>query len=62
MAVAIEVVNFTAAVAGVDEVGRILIAQQRQGLIEMVLFDMAMGRQIPTCGAARNQVSAREQG
>jgi hypothetical protein len=58
MALAIQVLDLPTAVVIPDQIGRILISEDRQGLLELVLLNVAMSRKVATGAASRDKVSA----
>jgi hypothetical protein len=58
MALAIEMLDLAPTVAVSNEVGGIVLAQYRQGLIELALFDVAMSCEVATGGASRDEIFA----
>lgn len=62
MGVAVEMLQFTAAVGAANQVRRIMVSQDRQGLFELVLFDVAMGGEISAGGTSRDEVFAGQEG
>lgn len=56
---AVEVLQLPPAVARIDQVGWIVLSEDRQGLVEFILFDIAVCGKVPTRGASGNQVFAR---
>jgi hypothetical protein len=58
MALAVEVLDLPTAVVIPDQIGRVLITENRQCLVELVLFYVAMSRKVATGAASRNKVSA----
>lgn len=65
MALAIQVLELAptvSVIAGADEMGGVMVAEDGQRLFELVLFDVAVGGQVATCGASRDQVFSRQEG
>lgn len=48
--------QFSPAVAGADEVGRVVLSEHGKGLVELVLLDVAMGGEVSAGGASSDQV------
>lgn len=61
MAVAVDMLDLAAAGVAAQQMGRIVIAQDRQGLLVLTLFDIAMRSEISTGGASCDEVLPRQQ-
>lgn len=62
MALTAEVLQLATTVAGAKEMRRVMVAQDREGLFELVLLNVAMRGEISTSGTSRNEVFAGEEG
>lgn len=63
MALSVQVLQLAPTVpviAGADEMRGVMVAEDGKGLFELVLFDVAVGGEVATCGASRDQVFSRQ--
>lgn len=58
MTLTVKMLDLAAAVIIADQVGRVVLAKDRQSLVELVLLDIAMRCEIATGGASRDEVFA----
>ena len=61
MAMAIQMVDLTTAAAAADQVRRIVIPEEGQGLLELILLHVTVRSEVPTGGAPSNEILARQQ-
>lgn len=58
MALAVEVLNLATTIVAPDQIGWVLFAKNQESLVELVLFDVAMGRKVATGAVFCDKVSA----
>ena len=60
--VAIEVVDLPTTILTPDQMRRVVFAEDFQGLLELILFDVAMGCKVATGGTSLDKVPAGQKG
>lgn len=57
---AVQMLQLAPAVAGADQVGWIVVSEDRQGLIEFILLDIAVRSEISTRGTSCDEIFPRQ--
>jgi hypothetical protein len=62
MALAVKVLNLPPTVGIAHQIRRVMFTEYRQGLLELVLLDIAVGCKVTAGGASGNEIFAGQQG